>query len=349
MTKSAKNTILKILKVTIPLGIGVYLMWYFYQSMDAETKDVFYNALGRANYFYITLSIVFGILSHLLRAYRWKYLLEPLGYKPKFLNRFYTVMAGYLINLLLPRAGEASRAALLYQSDGIPFSKSFGTIIAERVFDTLALGIILLVALFLSYDDIITIRNILISNSTESESGVSLWILYGILGFVLLIGVIFIFVYFKVERFRLMVQSFGKDLLNGVFAIFKSKNPYKFTFQTMLIWILYLFYFGICFFAFEETKDFPINGILIGFIAGTFGIAFTNGGIGAYPYLVSIVVIFYMGQSTFSSSEIEGVGKALGMIIWLSQTVMMIVLGLFSLILIPRKFKKKSNDKVGEN
>src|SRR5699024_7124863 len=115
----------------VPLGIGIYLLWWFYSAMDAATKDVFFKAIKEANYFWIVLSMALGFLSHLLRAYRWKYMLEPIGYHPKFWHRYHALMIGYLMNLLVPRAGEATRGALLYQTDKVPFSKSFGTIITE--------------------------------------------------------------------------------------------------------------------------------------------------------------------------------------------------------------------------
>src|SRR5690554_5433533 len=98
--------------------------------------------------------MLLGFFSHVVRAYRWKYMLEPIGYTPKFWHRYHALMIGYLVNLLIPRAGEATRAALLYQTDRISFSKSFGTIIAERMFDLVMLGVIFLIAIFLSFDDI---------------------------------------------------------------------------------------------------------------------------------------------------------------------------------------------------
>lgn len=349
MTQKKKNKLASFVKVIVPLGIGLYLLWFFYASMDEATKTVFYRAIREANYFWIGLSVLLGILSHALRAYRWKYMLEPLGYSPRFSHRFYTVMSGYLINLLLPRAGEASRAALLYRSDKVPFSKSFGTIIAERVFDSLTLGFILLFTLFLSLEDLLSIKEQIISGAGSGEESSShLWLKMGFITLIVLGITSFLYLWKKKEGFKEKIIEFITGLLNGVLAVFKTKKPIQFVVQTLLIWLLYLLYFAVCFYAFEETKSFPLHGILIGFIAGTFGIAFTNGGIGAYPYLVGIVVTFFIGGQFADSAEAEGIGKALGMIIWSSQTIMMIVLGLISLILIPKKYNKEEEyDKMG--
>jgi hypothetical protein len=111
------------------------------------------------------------------------------------------------------------------------------------------------------------------------------------------------------------------------------------------MWGLYIAYFGICFLAFEQTSDFPLAGILVGFIAGTLGIMFTNGGIGAYPYLVGLVVTYYIGGNVMDKNEAIGIGKALGMVIWTSQTLGMIILGLISMVLIPNNYGKEKKNR----
>lgn len=345
---STKKHVINISKILIPLAIGVYLTWHFYSAMDAPTKKVFYHAIGNANYFWIILSMVMGFVSHLLRASRWKYMLEPIGYKTKFWHRYHSLMIGYLVNLLVPRAGEVTRAGMLYQTDKVPFSKSFGTIIAERMFDLLMLGIVFAITLSLSLDDLMAIKNIVTSNSSGSGGAGSGWLLNLLIS--ILIGAIILFciLWVKIETFRNKVKTFLHELLNGVLSILKSKNPIKFTIHTLLIWILYVVFFGICFQSFPATQNFPIDGILIGFIAGTIGLMFTNGGIGAYPFLVGVVVVYFIGDSG-SKETVEGIGKALGMIIWLSQTLMLIFLGLISLIFLPRNYKKEKNDEVGTN
>lgn len=347
MSKKSKQRIFSILKVVVPLVIGVYLLWHFYSAMDQSTKEVFFKAIDEANYFWILLSVFLGFVSHLIRAYRWKYLLEPIGHTPKFWHRYHALMIGYIVNLLIPRAGEATRAAMLYQTDKIPFSKSFGTIIGERVFDLVMLGITLLAALTLNFEDLISLKEILSESSTDEEGGG--WFFNVFISVVIGGTLLFAILWWKIAAFREKFKQFVRDVFDGVLAIFRSKHPGKFIFQTLLIWVLYITFFGICFFAFDTTSDFPMGGILIGYIAGTLGIMFTNGGIGAYPYLVGVVVTFYMGDSFDTVQESEGIGKALGMIIWLSQTLLMILLGLISLIFIPRNYKKEKHDKMGKD
>lgn len=346
LNNTLKKYLVPFVKVVLPLVLGFYLLWHFYTAMDAPTKEVFFRAVREADYFWIALSLIIGWASHLVRAYRWKYLLEPMDLRPKFWHRYHALMVGYLVNLIIPRAGEATRAALLYRTDKIPFSKSFGTIIGERVFDLVMLGVIVLLALVMSFDDIITIKDLIAQPAEDGGSSFSWGLLILIVfGFGMLT---FAILWFKVEKFRFKFKVFFHEVMTGVFSIFKSKNPFAFIFYTLLMWTLYIVFFGICFFAFEETAQFPLGGVLIGFIAGTLGIMFTNGGIGAYPYLVGIVVTFYIGDFFDTKEAAEGMGKALGMIIWSSQTLGMIILGLISLALLPRNFKKEKDESVGQ-
>lgn len=349
MSKVAKKKIVTVFKIIIPLIIGVYLTWHFYSTMNATTKDVFYHAISQANYFWIFLSMTMGFVSHLLRASRWKYMLEPIGYKTKFWHRYHALMIGYLVNFLVPRAGELTRAGMLYQTDRAPFSKTFGTIIAERMFDLIMLGIIFIFTILVSFDDLITIKNIVVSGSQSADSGSTIWLLNLLVSIAIGLLILFIILWFRIEKFRTKVKLFTSELINGILSILKSKNPIKFIIHTLLIWILYVVFFGICFQSFPATQNFPLDGVLIGFIAGTVGLMFTNGGIGAYPYLVGIVVVYFIGGIGSNANEVEGIGKALGMIIWLSQTVMLIILGLISLIFLPRNYKKEQNDKMGTN
>lgn len=334
-----KNQLFKILKITIPLFIGVYLMWYFWDAMSPKDKESFFRALNEANYFWIFLSLVFGFLSHLSRAIRWRYMLEPIGHKTKLINRYNALMIGYIMNLLIPRAGEASRAGVLYQTEKVPFTQSFGTIIAERVFDLVMLGIVVLLALFFSYDDLMLLieQNSFLNKTNDANSGNSIgYILGGIAVLFILVGVL---VWKFVPAIKDKVLGLIKDVIAGVFSIFKSEHPWRFIGHTLFIWTVYVGFFGLCFLSLESTQAVPIGGILIGFIAGTLGIMFTNGGMGAYPMLVGIVIAFYIGD-TIGQDEAKGVGNALGMMIWASQTIMLILFGLISLFLVQRGKKE---------
>lgn len=325
-----------LLKTVFPLALGVYLIWYFFHSMEPEVKEYFYKALREANYFWVFLSLLLSFLALLSRAYRWKYLLEPLGYKTVFWNRYHAIMIGYIVNLTIPRAGEASRAGMLYRSDGVPFSKSFGTILAERVFDLVMLISVAIIASIVGAEDFWKIKGLIetnFSSDPESASRFQLikWIIVGV--FLLAFAIVFF-----IKAIRQKVIAFIKGLFAGVLSVFKTKNPVAFIGHTLFIWVLYIVYFAICFFALPETSEVPVKGMLIAFLAGSLGITLTNGGIGIFPLVVGLVIDYYLKDQY--GDQAWGIGCALGAIIWSSQTILIISLGAISFFLLPKNYSK---------
>jgi len=331
-----KKQLIKLLKTVLPLLIGVYLTWYIFHTMSEEALRFFYKSINEANYFLVALSLIFGGLAYYARAKRWQYTIEPLGFKTNSWNRYHAMMIGYVVNLTIPRAGEASRALMLQQSDGVPFVKSFGTIIMERLVDLLILGIISLITFFMVGADFWEIKNeivekIGVNNNSSSFYSYLKWIL------ICLFLITLVFVSF-IKTVRKKIVNFLLSLKEGVFSIFKIQEPGKYFFFTFLIWGSYIAMFIIPFYALNETVNVPIHGVLLAFILGAGGISFTNGGIGTYPLLVGIVSGYYLKKEGIGHPE--AIANALGMLIWMSQTLLMIVLGLISLYVLPRKIKK---------
>lgn len=336
-----KKSIVVLIKTVAPILLGGYLFWLFFSSMTDDDFDSFKKAFSEANYFWVVLSLMLSFIALWSRATRWKYMLEALDYKTPYSNRYHAIMIGYLVNFTIPRAGEASRAAMLYRSDGVPFSKSFGTIIGERVFDLIMLGIVTGFAMLVGYNDLMEIFTSIsnLGSQPEAVDGISTkQIIFAILGFGLIFLVILVI---RKKGLREKLVNFIKDVMNGAFSIFKTKNPGGFIAHTLLIWICYIGMFAVPFYALPETSSFPISGLLIGFIAGSVGITLTNGGLGVYPILVGLVVAFYI--KGYYPDDAEGIGKALGMLMWISQTIFMVILGLISLALLPKNFTKNDN------
>lgn len=338
-----KKLIFSLLKTVLPLFLGIYLFWYFFTSMKTEDKEIFYRAINEANYFWIVLSMLIGVIAYFSRAYRWKYVLEPLGYQTSFWNRYHAVMIGYLVNLTIPRAGEASRSAMLYRSDGVPFSTSFGTIIAERAVDFVVLCSIAFVTALIGMDDFWAIKELIEvrfgGEPTAVQTGFQWkYLIYAIFaaGFLL-----FVLLFLFKTSFRAKFINFAKEVMAGLFSIFKSQYPFSYIFHTAVIWVSYLVMFAISFQALDQTASISAEAMLMGFIAGSLGITFTNGGIGSYPLLVGLVVAYYMGKD---DPEALAIGNALGMLMWTSQTILMILLGLLSLVLLPRNYSKETTN-----
>ena len=310
----------KALKIILPLILGGFLVWYSLSKVSIETLIQYFK---NANYWWISLGLLFGILSHLSRAYRWKYLLEPMGYKPDLGNSTMAVLVAYLVNYAVPRAGEVSRAAVMTNYENIPFEKGFGTIVAERIADLLMMLIIITITLFVQFD---FIYELLIQNFDPAKIGLGLGIL--VLG-----GFIFTRYVKKANSgIGLKIKNFVTGLVEGATSIFKMKDKWSFIFHTVFIWLMYIAMFWATIPAIEGLQV-PIGGVLIGFIAGGFSIAATNGGIGLYPVAVAGALALF--------GIAEEPATAFGWIMWSAQTLMIIVFGGLAFLLLPIYNKNK--------
>jgi uncharacterized protein (TIRG00374 family) len=304
----------------LPLILGFFLVWY---SLSNISIDVLIGYFKKANYGWVSLGLFFGILSHFSRAYRWKFMLDPLGFKPKFTNSVLAVLVGYLVNLAVPRAGEVSRALVLKNYEEIPFEKGFGTIVAERIADLIMMLCIILITLFVQFD---FIYELLTKNFNPTKIIIGLAIL--IIAFYILTSII------KKAKsgFLLKIKTFVSGLIEGVTSIFKMKKKWAFIFHTLFIWAMYVAMFWATIPAIEGL-EVPLGGILIGFIAGGFSIAATNGGIGLYPIAVA-------GALALFDIPAEP-ATAFGWIMWTAQTAMIIVFGGLAFLFLPIYNKDK--------
>ena len=314
-----KKSIKKTLKTILPIALGVFLVWYSYNSTSAEDRKQIIHYIKEANLFWVSISILFGILSHFSRAIRWNYLIEPLGYKPKISNNLLIVLMAYFANLGIPRTGEILRATALTTYEDVPFEKGFGTIVTERVIDVLMLLLFVTITLFLQTDVIL---------GFIQEKGFNPNTLFLLIG-IGLIGLAFFIFFIKksTNSFALKVKEFINGLLDGVLSIFKMKNKWAFVLHTLFIWSCYIAMLWVIKFAIPGTENLTLSQLMVAFVAGTFAMAATNGGIGIYPIAISKALALY------GINEVSG--DAFGWIMWISQTAMIVVFGAISFLVLP--------------
>ena len=319
-----KASIRKFLSLTIPLFIGLGIIYYQYTTLTTEELEKIKISFIKADYFYIFLSLFIALFGFWSRAYRWKFALQHLGYQTKFRNDLMTVCVSYLVNLTIPRSGEVSRAMLLKKYEDVPFDKGFGTIVAERIVDMLIFLLFVTIGFISQFE---TIYQYLVNNGVKFET--LIWA--GILVFV--VFVIFVLVWIYAEwKIILKLKQKLSGLIEGMQSILKMKDKWKYIFHSFFIWFSYLAMFYVTIFALPETADISFHVVVMGFIFGTLAVGFTNGGLGAYPLAVASILSLY-GIS-------EGIGTAFGYLIWVSQTLLTIFLGLLSYLLLPILNKK---------
>ncbi|TDQ33115.1 lysylphosphatidylglycerol synthase transmembrane domain-containing protein [Zeaxanthinibacter enoshimensis] len=309
----------KLLKTILPIALGVFLVWYSYQITGEEERRQIIHYVREADLFWVAVSVLIGILSHISRAIRWNYLLQPMGYRPKIINNVLIILMAYFANLGIPRSGEVLRATALATYENVPFQKGFGTIVTERVIDLLMLLLIIVIALVLQTDIILGF----LEGRGFSLVGTLVLAGVGILG-------LFVFLAFlrrSKSKLALKVRTLVKGLLDGVMSIFRMEKKLLFVAHTLFIWSCYIAMFWVIKYTVPETIGLGLDQLLVAFVAGAFAMTTTNGGIGLYPIAVSGALAIF-GISSVS-------GDAFGWIMWIAQTLMVVVFGAISFLLLP--------------
>jgi len=317
--------VLSLSKIIIPLAIGVFFIYLSYQNTTPEDRTNIFKYIKNADYRFVLLSAFFGVLSHISRAVRWQFLLAPLGYRPKTINSVLAVLIGYFSNLGIPRSGELLRATAMDRYENIPFQKGFGTVIAERVVDLVLLVGCILLALALQYDLIVDYLKI--ENMNFLQMGV---------GFVLVvIGLILFRKYFLLSTHPIIekIKQFFQGIWEGMLSIKLMENKGLFIAHTFFIWLMYVLMFWVIKFSIPETVNLGMNAMIPAFVVGGLSISATNGGVGIYPYSVSLVLIAF-GISKESS-------LAFGWIMWTCQTLMIVTFGAMAFFALPLINRKK--------
>jgi uncharacterized protein (TIRG00374 family) len=318
----------KFLKIGFFFLLGIALIWWSLHQIPAEEWTKFTLALKQSKLWVIFPVFLILGFSHFLRALRWRLIMEPLGYKPSIGNTYLAVLIGYLANLAIPRLGEVLKCTLLAKYEKVPAEKIVGTIVAERAFDVISLGIVFLMALGLQFNVIEAGWNQLKNQTTAPavSSNENSWTLYLLVGaFVILSLLIFIFRK-SIPKMIGSVKNIAKGIWEGVISATKLKQQKLFFLYSFGIWFLYLLatYVGLHATAGTESSFATAISCLA---YASIGMILTPGGIGAYAYFMAKVL------------ELNGVdytlGLANGTLQWFSQFLIVIVLGGVSLILLP--------------
>jgi len=320
-----KQNLLKTLKFGSFFALGIFIFWMVYKDQDFKRiKSILTNDV---NYFWIVVSLVLGLLSHISRTIRWNLLIEPLGRKPRILNTFLAVMVGYLMNLALPRMGEISRCGVIARYEKISFTKLVGTVVLERLIDVLMLLLLLIIVILTQFGQVLEF----LKNNPE-VNGKLQKVIYSP---ILIGGLLFFLLILWISRHKIRessltkkVMGFVNQFVEGFRSIGKMKKKGAFIFHSVFIWVLYYLMTYLIFFSFGFTSHLgPLAGLTV-FVLGSFGmVAPVQGGIGAWHFMV------IEGLALYGVDKADG--KVFALLAHGTSTIMLIVLGLIGLIVLP--------------
>ncbi|MFZ1612222.1 MAG: lysylphosphatidylglycerol synthase transmembrane domain-containing protein [Chitinophagales bacterium] len=332
----AKKILTNIFKFGFFLSIGLLLIWLITKDLTEQDRRDISDSFRNANYWWVAISIVVGIVSHIVRALRWQMMIRPLGYETRFRVTFSAVMIAYLSNLAVPRLGEVTRCGIMQRYDKVPFDKALGTIVVERAIDLLSLIIITVFALMFQFK---TISGFFDEKVITPLFGKFSFTPVTILIIVVIVAAIYFLFRFAIKKWKhtatyLRIQLLMMNVRDGIYSIRHLKNLPLFIFYTIAMWFCYYSMIWLCFYALPETSNFGINEGLAILVFGTLGIISTPGGIGAYQFIVTeLLTSIYMLA--------RPIAYAFSWIVWVGQTLMVILFGFLALILLPLIAREK--------
>ena len=315
----------QLLQVALSLGVALWIFWFLYRDIELAQLQ---EQLASSNWFWILLSLLIAWLGFWIRGWRWALLVRnEADQAPVSANRAYhALMVGYLVNLLIPRAGEVARCSVLTRNNGIPLGRAIGTVLVERSVDLLFMAGTILIAFLIENQLFISLAGQLVNLSSLSSSLLD--------KLPLLLGgaaVLLLFLYLLSRKYRNhgfvnKVQLFFRQLLSGVSAIGQLKNPLGFWISSIIIWIIYFLTLYTVSQGIESAANLSGSQVLLVMVMGTIGmIAPVQGGIGTFHALVAYILV------VFGVPEADG--KIFAAIIHGTQMLLILGLGLISWIL----------------
>ncbi len=297
------NYELKWLKIGVPLALAVGILWWMYRGILWEELV---DALShKMSWTWMLLSLPFGVLAQVLRAMRWRQVLAPAGERPHLSTCVHAVFLSYASSLVVPRVGEVLRCGVLKRYEGTDFSCCVGTVVTERIIDTL----LILLLSFLTF-----LTQIPVFLDFFQQTGLSLgsvlerftltgWLVTAACG---LLALMFMLSLLRFLQRRSKVRGgssflwkgWGR-LLDGISSITEVEQPLLFVFYSVGIWVSYYLHFYLTFFCFDFTSGLGPLAALVAFVVGTFAVLVpTPNGAGPWHFAVKTVLVLYgVGQT----------------------------------------------------
>ncbi len=266
--------------------LTLVFLWLAFRGTDLT--EVF-TIVKRANHWWMLVMFLFLVLSHIIRSWRWRYLLEPLKRNIGMRNLISSVMVGYMMNNVLPRAGELVRPYTIGKLEGIPKSAALGTIVVERIIDGIAF-LVLIAIVPLVYNGPLRESFPWLEDARSAISIATFGALGALVALVLRRDWADRFIHavsrFLPHRFADSVERLVHNFLDGFLFLKKPEHLPLILVQSAAVWLLYILMMYAAFFAFDLGLDFSA-AVVVQAIAVIGVVVPTPGGTGSYHVLTA--------------------------------------------------------------
>lgn len=322
-----KNIIKKAFNIAFPLLLGSGILWWMYRNFDFELLKSTLN--GGMNWWWMAFSLIFGVTAQLFRGLRWKQTLEPLGENPRTSTCVHAVFLSYAASLTIPRIGEVTRCGVLTKYDGTSFSKSLGTVVTERIIDSI-LVLSITAVVFLSQAKVF--YNFFEETGTNLTEWAAKFTATGYIVTAMCLVALGILAFMLIRKLAIFarIRETIKGIKEGVMSLKDVKNKTLFTAYTLGIWVSYFLHYYITFFCFDFTCGLGLNVALVSFVVGSIAVIVpTPNGMGPWHFAVKTILVLYGVEVTNAETFV--------IIVHTIQTALIPLLGIFSLMALTKK------------
>ena len=322
-----KNIIKKAFNIAFPLLLGSGILWWMYRNFDFELLRSTLN--GGMNWWWMAFSLIFGVTAQLFRGLRWKQTLEPLGENPRTSTCVHAVFLSYAASLTIPRIGEVTRCGVLTKYDGTSFSKSLGTVVTERIIDSI-LVLSITAAVFLSQAKVF--YNFFEETGTNLTEWAAKFTATGYIVTAMCLVALGILAFMLIRKLAIFarIRETIKGIKEGVMSLKDVKNKTLFTAYTLGIWVSYFLHYYITFYCFDFTCGLGLNVALVSFVVGSIAVIVpTPNGMGPWHFAVKTILVLYGVEVTNAETFV--------IIVHTIQTALIPLLGIFSLMALTKK------------
>ena len=325
-----KNIIKKALNILFPIVLGGGILWWMYRNFDFNLLRSTLN--GGMNWWWMAFSLVFGVTAQLFRGLRWKQTLEPVGENPRTSTCVHAVFLSYAASLIIPRIGEITRCGVLSKYDGTSFSKSLGTVVTERIIDSL---LVLLITAIVFISQAKVFYNFFEETGTNLTEWACKFTATGYIVTALCVVALFLLLFIIMRKLTIFARfrETIKEIKEGVMSLKDVKNKTLFTLYTLGIWGSYFLHYYITFFCFDFTMGLGLNVALVSFIVGSIAVIVpTPNGMGPWHFAVKTILVLYGVQETNAETFV--------IIVHTIQTALIPLLGVYSLMALTKRVAK---------
>lgn len=306
------------MQVTASLLVAALIFYYLYKDIESE---VILEAMRSTDVFWFSAAMAIGLIGFWLRAWRWKTLIVTNeNVFVRTVPVFWSLMFGYFVNLILPRAGEVARCGAVRKTYSIQFGKIFGTVVLERTIDMVFMLLMAALAFLLQGGIFIEIFENLVSLTALKNFFKDYLFFAALLFSLLFLLAVLAYLKFKKTAWLMKIRQFGRQFVSGLETLHQMNNKAGFWTATFFIWLIYFLMMYWMALAIPATHSLSATSVLMVLVMGSIGmIAPVQGGIGTFHAMVAFILVYY-GIS-------EEQGKIFAMLIHASQMIIILILG----------------------